>query len=125
MKTVSRMLVASALVFAALGTMAESVKPGLWKEFKYDAPDMTPIVYGGESRSENVYVKDYCVYLDIFYVDGSTTWGERAEFEQGTHGWQKVRGAIAPRKPVKRIEIHALCRNGKSGVKVEFRNLIL
>ena len=125
MVTVSRILFASTAFFAALATMAEPIKPGLWKEFIYDTPDMTPIVYGGESRSENVYMKDYCVYLDIFYVDGSTTWGERAEFEQGTHGWQKVRGAMTPRKNVKRIEMYALCRNGKEGGRVEFRNLFL
>ena len=116
---------ATVFAVAALGAMAGPVKQGLWKKFTYDAPDTTPIVYGGESRAENVHATDYCVYLDIFYEDGSTTWGERAEFEQGTHGWQRVCGGIAPKKPVKRIEVYALCRNGKAGGRAEFRDLFM
>lgn len=123
--TVIRVFAFACTMLVAFGAQSETVQPGLWKEFVYENPDTTPIVYGGESRGENVYVKDYCLYLDIFYADGSVTWGERAEFEQGTHGWQKIRGAMAPHKPVKRIEFYALCRNGKPGARAEFRNLFL
>ena len=86
-----RAVLASSLVFAVAATVhAEAVKMGLWKAFDYDAPDTTPVFYGGESRAENVAVSEYCVYLDVFYADGSVTWGERADFAQGTHDWQKV-----------------------------------
>ena len=110
--------------FFALASYAEEVKLGLWKAFDYDVPDMTPVFYGGESRAEKVAVSDYSVYLDVFYADGSVTWGERADFAQGTHDWQKVCGALVPKKPVKRIEMHALCRKGGIG-RVEFRNFFL
>jgi hypothetical protein len=96
-----------------------------WKEFVYDNPDTAPIVYGGESRAENVHMSDYCIYLDIYYADGSVSWGERAEFASGTHGWQKVCGAFSPSKPVKRIEMNALCRGGRPGGKAEFRGFFL
>ena len=109
----------------AFGASAEDVKPGLWKEFSYDAPDMTPIVFGGESRADGVHASDYCVCLDIFHPDGSATSGVRAEFAQGTHGWQKVCGAVVPEKPVKRIEAYALCRKGHGADRAEFRNLFL
>ena len=97
-------------MWAASSAYAGPVKSGLWKEFVYGNPDTVPVVYGGESRAWDVAVSDYCVYLDIYYTDGSVTWGERADFDQGTHGWQKVCGAFVPKKPVKRIEMHALCR---------------
>ena len=98
---------------------------GLWKAFDYDAPDTTPVFYGGESRAENVAVSEYCVYLDVFYADGSVTWGERADFAQGTHDWQKVCGALVPKKPVKRVEVYALCRKGSEKGRVEFRDFFL
>lgn len=85
-KDAMKSILATFFAVAALGVVAEPVKHGLWKKITYDEPDTTPIVYGGESRAENVHATDYCVYLDIYYADGSTTWGERAEFEQGTHG---------------------------------------
>lgn len=118
-------LTAAAVFAVAFAAIAEPVKQGLWKEFTYDVPDTTPIIYGGESRAENVRMSDYCIYLDIYYADGSTTWGERAEFAGGTHGWQKVCGAIVPRKPVKRIQMNALCRNGERADKAEFRDFFL
>ena len=120
-----RAVVASSFVFAFAAAYADMVKPGLWKAIDYDAPDMTPVFYGGESRAENVAVSDYCVYLDIFYADGSVTWGERADFDQGTHGGQKACGAFVPKKPIKRIEMHALCRRGSKKSQAEFRNFFI
>ena len=117
-----------ALLFAFLASasaFAEPVKIGLWKAFEYDKPDTTPVFYGGESRAENVAVSEYCVYLDVYYADGSVTWGERADFDQGTHGWQKVCGALVPKKPVKRVEVYALCRKGSEKSRAEFRNFFL
>lgn len=117
-----------ALLFAFLASapaFAEPVKMGLWKAFEYDKPDTTPVFYGGESRAENVAVSEYCVYLDVYYADGSVTWGERADFDQGTHGWQKVCGALVPKKPVKRVEVYALCRKGSEKSHAEFRDFFL
>ena len=117
-----------ALLFAFLASasaFAEPVKMGLWKAFEYDKPDTTPVFYGGESRAENVAVSEYCVYLDVYYADGSVTWGERADFDQGTHGWQKVCGALVPKKPVKRVEVYALCRKGSEKSHAQFRNFFL
>ena len=112
-------------LLAASSAYAGPVKSGLWKEFVYGNPDTVPVVYGGESRAWDVAVSDYCVYLDIYYTDGSVTWGERADFDQGTHGWQKVCGAFVPKKPVKRIEMHALCRRGSEKSRAEFRDFYL
>ena len=115
-----------AAVFAAIfSAVAEPVKKGLWKEFTYDSPDTTPIVYGGESRAEGVHANDYCIYLDIYHPDGSVTWAERVEFAAGTHGWERRCGAMVPRKPVKSIRMFALCRGGDKVGSAEFRDFFL
>ena len=118
--------VATVAAAAVLSAAAKPVKSGeMWKEFTYDAPDTTPIVYGGESRAEDVHASDYCIYLDIYHSDGSTTWAERVEFTPGTHGWEKRCGAIVPKKPVKKIKMFALCRKGDRLGKAEFRDFFL
>lgn len=127
-KLMRRVKVAFATALAlvsASAVSAEAFKQGLWKSFEYDQPDTTPIFYGGESRAENVAMSEYCVYLDVYYADGSVTWGERADFDQGTHGWQKACGALVPKKPVKRVEVYALCRKGSEKSQAEFRNFFL
>lgn len=119
-------------VFSVLsGTVlcAAPVRPGLWKTFTYDRPDTTPIVFGGESRARNVRAVDYCVFLDLYHPDGSATWNICAHFDQGTHGWQKVKRAYVPKKPVSRIEAHALCRRpvdaGTPCGEADFRDFFL
>ena len=58
-KNAMKSMLATFFAVAALGAVAEPVKQGLWKKITYDAPDTTPIVYGGESRAENVHATDY------------------------------------------------------------------
>ena len=63
--------------------------------FKYDKPSKTPIVYSAESWAEKARAGDYCLWLDIYYSDGSATWGSgdaRAPCRSGTHGWEKTTG---------------------------------
>ena len=96
-------------------------KGGLWRTFTYDEPTDKPIIFSGESRCEEAFAQDYCLWLDIWYGDGTPVWGVRAEWSHGTHGWERTVGAFVPKRPVKKIEMHALLRKGKG--KAEFRNL--
>ena len=98
-------------------------KGGRWRTFTYDAPTDEPIIFSGESRCEGAHAQDYCLWLDIWYSDGTPVWGIRAEWPQGTHGWEKTVGAFVPKRPVKKIEMFALLRKGKG--TAEFRNLRL
>ena len=98
-------------------------KGGLWRTFTYEAPTSEPIVFSGESRCEDAFANDYCIWLDIWYSDGTPVWGIRAEWSQGTHGWEETVGAFVPKRPVSKIEMYALLRKGKG--KAEFRNLRL
>ena len=95
--------------------------------FKYDKPSKTPIVYSAESWAEKARAGDYCLWLDVYYSDGSATWGNgdaRAPCRSGTHGWEKTTGVFRPDKPVAKIEFHALFRNAPRG-QVKFRNMVL
>ena len=126
----SRVSRAWCFAFAAMAmssAFSEPVKMGLWKRFDYDEPTKDPIFYSGESKAENVVACEYSIFLDIYYADGSVTWGERADFASGTHDWQKVSGAFVPKKPIKRIEVWALCRKGKGidSSGAQFRNFLL
>jgi len=101
------------------------VKPGRWKIFTYDKPDKTPVVFGGWSRAERVKSRDYCVYLDVYYADGSRDWGKEryAEWHQGTHDWEYTCGVFLPKKPVAKIEAFVFNRQGTG--KAEFRDVFL
>ena len=120
-----RMVVlASLAVAASVTTLAHTtVKAGLWKTFTYDQPDKTPVVFGGWSRADGVKARDYCMYLDIHYADGSKDWGKRADWRQGTHDWEKAWAAFLPKKPIAKIEAAVLNRKGVG--EAEFRDVFL
>ena len=98
-------------------------KGGLWRTFEYDSPSSAPIAFGGESRCSGVCAADYCVFLDIWHDDGTSTWAIHADFQQGTHDWETTVGEFVPKRPVKKIDMHAFIRNGSGSA--EFRNLWL
>ena len=110
-------------VEAVEGGSAEIFAGGLWKTFEYNEPSDTPIFFSGESRAEDVCAQDFCLFLDIWYDDGTPVWAQRAEWTQGTHGWERTSGAFVPERPVRKIEMYALLRQGRG--KAEFRNLWL
>lgn len=94
-----------------------------YKEFTYDSPDRTPVVYEGWSRSADAKAEDYCIWLDVIYADGTPRWAVRTDFTQGTHGWEHVRGVFVPEKPVRTIKFHAFLRKGAG--KADFMGLKL
>ena len=120
-----------ALSFGVLSAFAAPVNPeddGWWrrpdgfsKTFVYECKDTTPIAVSGESRSENVSAVEYCIYLDVYYVDGGADYRIRFSWHQGSHGWERTQGYFIPRAPVAKVDAFAFVRNG-SGT-AEYRNL--
>ena len=112
------------------GLLADEVSQrGRW-EIKYDKPDMTPLVFGAESCGEGVEAAEYCLYVDLFYADGTPRWGLKASFRTGTHGWERAACAFVPEKPVARVVMNAFARNpgpnaASAKGKVWFRNVYL
>ena len=112
-----------ALAVAMSGFGDDVFKGGLWKKFEFDKPDLTPIVFGGESRGENVIGEKYCIYLDMWHDDGTPVWGYKCSWRPGTHGWESITGAYVPKKPLKKVWMYVFPEAGKR--KVEFRKLWL
>ena len=82
-----------------------------------------PIVAACQSKAEGVSGpadRDYSVYLDLLYADGTPLWGQVASFPAGTHDWQRRQVVILPEKPVKRITFYLLLRG--HGGKAWFRD---
>ena len=110
------------LVAAAYGEAAV-FKGGRWKEIVYDKPSKAPVFFSGMSRSTDACAPDYCIYLDMWYEDGTPEWGVRAEWTQGTHDWERTAGAFVPPKPIKKIQMFAFLRKGTG--HAEFKDLAL
>ena len=93
---------------------------GAKKVFEYVDPSLAPITYGAEARAEGASATEFCIYLDILHADGTWTYGERAFFQQGTHGWHRLVQTYVPKKPVRKIQFNMLLRGAAKG-KVLFR----
>ena len=82
-----------------------------------------PFSITAESRMEKEggrVSRDYSIYLDITYADGSKLYGQAAEFmPSASKGWQKKSVLVQPEKPVKSFSCHLLYRNQPG--KVRFR----
>ena len=98
---------------------------GIRQVVKYDKPSMDPVVFGGWSKCENVMSShDYCIYLDIYFEDGTNAWGVSAWWTTGTHGWEYAVNCYWPKKNIREIRYFVLMRNTTDS-KVWFDNLEL
>ena len=111
------------MLFAAFVGAADVAKMRWSQIFTYDKPDCTPVVFEGWSRSKNAVARDYCLWLDVHYADGTKKWALRSDFRLGSHDWELVRDFWIPEKPVEKIEFFAFLRKG-SGT-AEFRDVKL
>jgi hypothetical protein len=94
-----------------------SVWVGASQSLELNRAIAAPLVVRGWSKAENVSGgpdNDYSLYVDILYADGSTLWGQTANFHAGTHDWERREVIILPEKPVKVLTLHCLLR-GHSG----------
>ncbi len=90
---------------------------GASQSLELNRTNAAPLVVRGWSKAENVSGasdRDYSLYVDILYADGSTLWGQTANFHAGTHDWEQREMVILPEKPVKVLTLHCLLR-GHSG----------
>ena len=85
-----------------------------------------PFTIRGWSKAEQVSDSPdngYSLYADILYADGTSLWGQTANFTCGTHDWEKREFVLLPDKPVKSLTLHCLFR-GHTG-KVWFDDISL
>ncbi len=89
---------------------------GVMQSIKYETPNQLPIVFGGWSKSAGVKsTQEYCIYLDVFFADGTKAYGIKALWCPLTHDWEYAYAAFKPWKPVEKILYHVLLRNQAEG----------
>jgi hypothetical protein len=108
----------------------EKSQMGLNQEIVFKDPVFHPLEISGWSKAENARGKDYCLWIDCWYADGSTEWGIKKDFVQGSHPWQRLSYEFKPDRPVKKIKLSILFRNctGKvwfDNISVSLKNLLI
>ncbi len=91
----------------------ETLWSGASQTLVLNRTNISPLVVVGWSKAENVSGssdRDYSLYIDILYIDGTTLWGQTARFHPGTHDWQRRELVILPAKPVRSLTFHCLLR---------------
>ncbi len=105
---------------------APDAMSGVVQELKLDQKTPTPIYFSGESKAEDVKgaaAANYCLYMDVFFTDGTKVWGRIAPFKPGTHDWEKAEFKFIPEKTVKSVKLYVLFR--KMTGEASFRNITL
>ena len=76
-----------------------------------------PILVRCASKGQNVSGtkgRGYCLYVDIYYTDGTPLYGRIYPFATGTTEWHVGEKIIEPEKPIAKVNVYLLLR-GKSG----------
>ncbi len=112
------------VLFAAFTVICHAAKEGRYstnvlKTYEYESPDDRPIVFSVRSRAEKAEAQLYCAYLDVHYADGTHDWNKKARFNPGTHGWERATGAFVPKKPVSKLELYGIFRDGIGEVEFD------
>lgn len=78
-----------------------------------------PIIVTGWSKSDSVdgsADRDYSIYIDAQYADGTPLWGLATPFPTGNHDWSRRQVTVLPQKPLKSLTVYALFRNHRGTV---------
>ena len=87
---------------------------GAVQHFELNQAVPSPIVVSAWCRTQGVdgsRDRDFSIYVDLIYADGSPLWGQIASFSVGTHGDERQSVTIFPEKPVKSVAFYLLLRN--------------
>ncbi|MBQ9772944.1 MAG: DUF4091 domain-containing protein [Lentisphaeria bacterium] len=120
----SRYLIKDGMVGGVSSQGGRKQEFSYYQEIIFRNPDKSPVVFRGESCSENAgYGGDYCIYADIHYTDGSIRYAVKAKWRPGTHSREEAVMCYYPEKPVKKIVLTVLLRNSTG--TAFFRNISL
>ena len=73
----------------------------------------TPLLLSAWSKADGVSGgsnRDYAIYVDIKYTDGTSLYGQTVRFRTGTHDWEYAEGLIETAKPIDSLRVYALFR---------------
>jgi hypothetical protein len=99
-----------------------AVRRGVSQSVRLDQSEPRPIVATCWSKADGVGGRPdsgYSLYLDLVYTDGTPLWGQVDAFKTGTHGWERAKVVVFPKKPVRSVSFYMLLRRhaGKAQFK--------
>jgi len=83
---------------------------GAMQEVVFDPPISHPLKVSGWSKAEDAHGEDYCLYMDCWLAGGGNLWGQRMNFDEGTHGWQRIEYVFSAEEPITKIQYFILFR---------------
>lgn len=100
---------------------------GAFQRLMLNQKDPKPLLVKGWSKAEDVTGsedKNYAIYVDLYYNDGTNEYGLASPFSVGTHDWEEKSFIINPKKPISTLAIYLLFRRTHTG-KVWFDEISL
>jgi hypothetical protein len=73
---------------------------------------VAPLIVRGWCKTEKVGGdrSGCCLYVDIYYADGTKLYGQKVLFDHGTHDWQFREMRIQTTKPVRSVSVYTMLR---------------
>lgn len=89
---------------------------GAQQVITFDPPVMDPLVFSAWSKNSGVEGQDYAVFINVFYADGTSSWGNRVFFPRLAADWTYREKTFVPEKPVSRVVVCANFERAKGTV---------
>eukprot|EP00899_Mesostigma_viride_P020069 jgi/Mesvir1/28063/Mv26199-RA.2 len=104
---------------ATMRALGSSEQAGAMQNVALNQKTPHPVVIKAWSRAEGVSGapdKDYSLYLDIAFVDGTFLWAQGVSFDTGTHDWQERVAYVDADKPILSIDVYCMFRYHEGAV---------
>ena len=100
-----------------LQTDAVTAPVGAVQGVALNQKSVAPLIVRGWCKTEKVGGdhSGCCLYVDIYYADGTKLYGQKILFDHGTHDWQFREMRIPTTKPVRTASVYLMFR-GVTGV---------
>ena len=100
-----------------LKTDVASAPVGAHQSVALNQKSVTPLIVRGWCKTEKVGGdrSGCCLYVDVYYTDGTKLYGQKVLFDHGTHDWQFREMRIQTTKPARSVSVYTMLR-GATGV---------
>ena len=95
-----------------LQTDAPTTPAGAYQGVALNQKAAAPLIVRGWCKTEKVAGDPLgcCLYVDIYYADGTKLYGQKIPFDHGTHDWQFREMRIPTTKPAKTANVYIMLR---------------
>jgi len=89
---------------------------GATRVITFDPPVQQPLLFSAWSTTKGMEGHDYSAFINVFYADGTSSWGNRIHFPRLTNDWGFGERVFAPGKPVNRVVFNVSLERAKGTV---------